>query len=359
MSLLSTARRILPPVAPSLIIGAFAAILASCTEAPPAVVAPPPPPPPPAVALSPKVIELASVYRAYVARAASITPTFSDGQAVAASLRAGASYEPQQLMRGAIAYGAVAALQDPAFVAGVRTYVGDAEQRQKIAYEILKDPAYAVGITGSASAAGLVVKALGDDGQRLYDQGKQVKQSAYDIQKQPWSKADVAGREARLIQMKQVSGQALMGEMGETTRLTQAVSGATPLGLSPNTVSPPYTPLVIRSLAVAALAALGQADDSKLEQVMPLMAETAASSCMTFAKLNLYQCLAVAKPHYEDIFCLGEHIMMDTGRCLLKGAGVRVPEEPRFIPVEGSGKAYAPPPVKKAPAKKPAPRKKA
>jgi hypothetical protein len=50
------------------------------------------------------------------------------------------------------------------------------------------------------------------------------------------------------------------------------------------------------------------------------------------AKLNLYQCLAVSRPHYEDVFCLGQHIMMDTGRCMIKAAGLPEPYEAKFVP---------------------------
>ena len=46
------------------------------------------------------------------------------------------------------------------------------------------------------------------------------------------------------------------------------------------------------------------------------------------AKINLYQCLAVAKPHYEDVFCMGQHIMLDTGACLARNAGYDLPPEP-------------------------------
>jgi hypothetical protein len=83
--------------------------------------------------------------------------------------------------------------------------------------------------------------------------------------------------------------------------------------------------MVMRSLAVAALAALGYADDASLEQVMPIMAEPTSAQCLNMSKLNLYQCLAVAKPHYEDVFCLGQHVLMDTGSCLMKGVGVAEP----------------------------------
>jgi hypothetical protein len=109
----------------------------------------------------------------------------------------------------------------------VRIYVEDRSQRQQMAYELLKDPAYVLGIPGAQSAAGLVVAALGGDGQSLYDEGKAVKQSAYDIQKQPWSKASVADRDARLAAPRAVSA-AMLGDVAETTRLQQASPGAAP-----------------------------------------------------------------------------------------------------------------------------------
>ena len=42
---------------------------------------------------------------------------------------------------------------------------------------------------------------------------------------------------------------------------------------------------------------------------------------LNLAKLNLYQCLAVAGPHYEHMFCLGEHSLHDTGQCLVAAGG--------------------------------------
>ncbi len=312
-------------------------LLVACAEP-----APPPPAPPPAIptiSLSPRVIEQASAYRAYVARANTISPGFVDGAAVANSLKTGESYEPQQLLRGAIAYGAVVALQDPEFVAGVRKFVADPEQRRTVAYEIMKDPAYAVGFQGSAGAAGLVMAALGEDGRRLLDLGRSVKQAAYDVQHSPWSKAEVPDREMRLALAKQLSASPLMGEVSETARLQLAVNGGAALGLSGQSVSPPYTPFVIRSLAVAALAALGYADDASLAQVMPILADPTAATCFNMSKLNLYQCLAVSKPHYEDVFCLGQHVLIDTGKCLIKGAGVTEPVDARAEAMAAAAKA--------------------
>ena len=323
--------RISRALAATALSGVLTAVLAGC-----AAPAPPPPPPPPPVAivippvsLSPKVVEQASAYRAYVDRAGAISPGFTSGADVAQGLKTGAAYEPSQLLRGAIAYGAVVALQDPAFVAGVRKFAADPDQRRSVAYEIMKDPAYAVGFAGSSSAAGLVMTALGDDGRKLLELGRSIHQAAYDVQHQPWSKAEVADRGGRMQQAKELSSTPGLGEVAETARLQMAVTTSGQLNVSGQSVSPPYTSLVIHSLAVAALAALGYADDNSLGQVMPILGEPTSATCLNMSKLNLYQCLAVAKPHYEDVFCLGQHILEDTGHCLMKGAGVPEPVDAR------------------------------
>src|SRR5690606_30976130 len=115
------------------------------------------------------------------------------------------------------------------------------------------------------------------------------------------------------------------GEVAETLRLQQAATGAAPITLTAEPAAPPYTPVVVRSLAVAALATLGYGAEEHLSQANAILADPSASSCLTMSKLNLYQCLSVAKPHYEDVFCLGQHALMDTGRCLVKSAGAAQP----------------------------------
>ena len=319
----------------SLVAATLAALTAACAEAPPPVIAPPPPAAP-SVTLSPRLIEQAAAYRRYMDRATGIAPSFADGASIAQSLEAGVAYEPGQLVRGAIAYAAVVALQDQAFVEGVCVYAKNPASRREVAYELMKDPAYAVGLPNSAGAAGLVMAAIGGDGQRLYDGGKAVKQSAYDIQKAAWSKGEVPARDLRLTRAKTLSASTMMGDTAETTRLQQASIGATPLGFSAQPAAPPYTPTVVRGLAIAALAALGEAGDANLEPILALTSEPNVSNCMGMSKLNLYQCLAVSRPHYEDVFCLGQHVMMDTGRCVIRAAGLPEPYEARFVPSQES-----------------------
>ena len=330
------------------------ALLASCAAPPKAVPTPPPPPPIPTVSLSPQVVQAASAYRYYMARSSAIAPQFADGGTIAGAIQTGAAYEPAQMVRGAIAYAAVIALQDKAFVDSVRVYSRDPGQRREVIYELLKNPAYVVGLPGSAGAAGLVIANLGGDAQRLYDAGKAVKQSAYDIQKQPWSRGDVQARDVRLAAAKSASVTAMTGEIAETARLQQVSMALPSAAVSVPPVAPPYTPTVTRGLAIAALAVLGEARDSDMASVAGLMSETNIGGCMGSAKLNLYQCLAVARPHYEDVFCLGQHALMDTGRCMIRASGLPEPFEARFIPDassinKGMGKK---PPVRKKPVRK-------
>lgn len=330
---------------------ALATFLASCAEPPPPK---PVEPPAPAASLAPRLIEQAAAYRYYMDKAAAISPAFVDGQTVAEGLKVAASYEPKQFLQGAIAYGAIVALQDPTFVAGVKQYSGTAAQRQQIAYEIMKDPAYVVGLPGAASGAGVVIAALGEDGNKFYLAGKTVKQAAYDVQKQSWSKADVAAREARLSQAKLLSATPVVGDVAQTTRLQQAISGGAPLGVTGTAANPPFTPVVIRSLAIAALGVLGHASEPNIATINAIMVEPNITSCINMSKLNLYQCLAVSKPHYEDVFCLGQHGMMDSARCVIKASGQPEPFEPRFVPTVRENASYKVTPVKKPAAKKPA-----
>ena len=332
----------------------LAVLMASCAAPPKAPPPPPPPPPVPTVSLSPQVVQAASAYRYYMTRSAAITPDFADGDGIARAVQMGAAYEPTQMVRGAIAYAAVVSLQDKAFVDNVRVYARDPAQRREVINELLKNPAYVAGMPDAPSAAGLVIANLGSDSQRLYETGKAVKQSAYDIQKQPWSKADISGREARLAAAKSVSVTAMAGDLAETARLQQSSMALPNASVSAPPASPPYTPTVTRGLAIAALAVLGEARDSDMATISGLMSEPNIGGCMGSAKLNLYQCLAVARPHYEDAFCLGQHALMDTGRCMIRASGLTEPYEARFVPDassinKGMGKK---PPVRKRPARK-------
>ena len=278
---------------------------------------------------------MAGVYKEYVDRAAAIDPAFTGGESIATALKIGETYQIDQFQRGETAYAAIVALQDPTFVATMRSFAKDAGGRTSVANAIMADPRYATTFKGADSAAGLVIAALSEQGKRVTAVGMRVKQAAYDVQHQSWSKADVPDRPGRLALAKSISTQQQRAADEDVGSLKQAATGATPMGITGAPVGPPYTPLVARALAVAAMAALGEGGEEYTEQLTGLLAENNQSSCLHMAKLNLYQCLAVSKPHYEDVFCLGQHILADTGQCIVKGVQMAV-----YIP---------PPPVALAP----------
>lgn len=329
---MKTPARVVPFAAVAAMLASTAMIASCASEAPPAPAPLPPAPvpvaaaPPPPVALSNSVLEAASAYRIYMRRAAEISPAFASGDAVEQSLVSAEAYEPKQLLRGAIAYGALVALQSPQFVASVRTYAVDPTTRRDLADHLRRDPSYSAALPSAANAAGLVVATLNGDAAKVRHAGELVKQSAYDVQHQAWSKAAVIAPADRLARAKTLSAQPITPPAGEVQLLGGAVngsdaSGVSVLGVSGEAIPAPYTAVVSRALAVAAIAALGEGGADQDAALAAMLDEPSSSFCLNMSKLNLYQCLSVAKPYYEDVFCLGQHILLDTSQCVAKAVG--------------------------------------
>jgi hypothetical protein len=351
--------RMMPLRLPFMLLAGAAALAACSTAAPPPValapaVIPPHAAAPPPVALSSRVVEHASEFRTYMKRAASITPNFNSGASIEDSLERGESFEPQQLSRGAIAYAAVIALQEPGFVAGVRTYAVDPEGRKAMAQRLMADPYYATGLPGASAAAGLIIASLQAEGARVRGAGELVKQSAYDVQHQAWSKEFITDPTGRLAHAKAVSSTPMSPEPADVAQLSAAVTGdakaaSSRFAVEAGASSPPYTQVVTRGLAVAALAALGEGGDENDAAVESLLTDSNGGFCLNMSKLNLYQCLAVAKPWYEDIFCLGQHVLIDTGQCISKAAGGAPPVQSLVaaaVPIAEQAPASAKPAAK-------------
>jgi len=361
----------------------IALVLAGCaTDTPPPPAPPPPPPPAPAgppVAMATEVSDAAAVYVDYINAARNIGADFADGQAVQTRLQTGATYEPKQLGRGAVAYGAIVAMQEPSFRSALRAYAASDSARTDMVQKLLADPSYATGLPSADIAARRVILALSSDGQSVYKAGAQVKEAAYAIQHQTWSKEFIPGRDERLAQTKQNSVTLKSVQSDESARLlaaaltgdglvinattgsasqssvatgTNAVAQATPIpnqplpaaatatdaaGTAPASAADfnrpdlfnaPYTPTVTRALAVAAIAILGEGGETRADAMTQMLGEDDGPRCLGMSKLNLYQCLAVAKPYYEDVFCLGQHVLMDTGQCLGKMSSNALSFEP-------------------------------
>ena len=302
-------------------------------QKPPEVVAAPPPEPeipvgPPVLAHY--VIDTASAYATYMRTASGIGARFADGAAVSSALLAGVHSEQHQMQQGMVAYAAIVALQDPAYVAAVRSFASHASSRDAMVRYILADPNYVLAITGHESAAGLIVATLHSQGATLESAGEAVRKSSYDIQlKSPWSKKPAPNQAAILEQVKLLSSSGIAPADDLKAQLMGASDGSAALVLAGSPALGPQSQAVVRGLALAALAVLGKAGDEDMAYVMPLLVNDGDGFCFNMSKLNLYQCLSVAKPYYEDVYCLGLHAMADTGRCV-KGALEPPDADPRL-----------------------------
>lgn len=366
----------------------LALVLAGCAsdQAPPAP--PPAPAPVPPVSLSSDIADSASVYMAYVTQARSLRADYQDGATVQMALQKGATFEARQLARGAVAYGAITALQSVEFRRNLDTVRANPEARDALIRQIYANPASAAGLPGAETAAHEVIDALSRDGDQIFQAGARIKQSAYDIQKQAWARETIAGRDERLTRTKLNSSQPASVDQDRSSQMMKAAlkgdgldavsagSGLTPGSGTVSSAEPtaqaalpmvpetsifrngfdrtgiyqvPYTQTVKNALAIAALAMLGAGDGDHAPVLSQLLDDGVGANCLGLTKLNLYQCLAVAKPNYEDVFCIGQHELMDTGSCLGRLASARISDQEAsaaqaLVDKHGDAHAYITPP---------------
>ena len=304
---------------------AAAAVLASCATPEPEPAPAPPPPPPvaplPAVSLNEGVAEAASIYVAFMREVGTIQPGgFTSAEAIQAAIRRGASYEPAQLSRGMIAYGSILALQSPEFVQGVRSRAADPASRRLIIERIVADPAYAATFPGAEAAAGLIIDTIGQDSAAMLVIAEGVEGDAYTIQerrdpRRRWAVVPITDRVGRLESAKALSAAQMLPSAEESARLFAAANSGSGLSLNASRSGPPYTPAVARSLALAALAALGAGGEDARANTEALTVEQNSEFCLNMSKLMLFQCLAASRPSYEDMFCVGRHVARDLATC--------------------------------------------
>ena len=298
------------------------ALMSSCATPEP-VVAPPPPvvqsvlPP---VTLNQGVAQAASIYVTFIRDVGTIRAGFPDAESIQSAMRKGAAYDPATLSRGMIAYASILALQSPEFVQGVRQYGVDETQRRQMINAIVRDPAYAATLPGADIAAGLIVSTLGQDIAALTVIADAVEGDAYTIQerndpRRRWATQPIPDRALRLESAKTISAVRMLPSPQESARLFAAANAGYGLNVAPARSGPPYTPAVVNALAIAALAALGAGGEDARPNTDALSNESESQFCLDMSKLNLFQCLAASRPSYEDMFCVGRHIVRDLATC--------------------------------------------
>jgi len=290
-----------------------AALLAGCAgepERPQQRLALRPAPPRAAEALAPRQADLiaqASAFESFMRHARAIDPAFSGPGEVSKAVQTGAAETPGELESGMVAYAALAALQEPAFVNAVR---GERDAGA-LARRIETDPAAALALPGAQAAQARAAGALYAQGASLAGEGQKVKRAAYTLQHQAWSKVRTDDAAGQLARVKRAGSAGYRPEPGDGERLAEALSGA---GRRGGTASP----LVTHGVALAALSLLGQEGRDR-----SLLADVRTGSCLRVAKLNYHQCLAAAGTRYEDVYCLGQHAMIDPGQCVVEATEVR------------------------------------
>lgn len=273
----------------------------------------------PPVALNQSVAESAAVYIAFARDMATIEGGFESPEAIQAALARASSYDPEKLSRGLIAYASILALQSPEFVQGVRGFNTPEATRRRIVDEIVADPKRASRLPGADAAAGLIIASLQTDVEALSRAANSIENDAYNIQnpwdpRRGWAVTQIADRPGRLAAA-HGAGEGMLPPATLTARLFAAAHDGTGLTTREGRRTPPYPPAVENALALAALAALGAAGENARPNTDALQFDWTSRTCMQMAKLNLLQCLAASRPNYEDIFCLGRHVVRDLSTC--------------------------------------------
>lgn len=285
---------------------------------------------PPPIALNRSVAEAAAVYRAFSRDMAALEGGFTDPEQIQAALRRGSAHDPVQISRGLVAYASILALQSPEFVAGVRSVAHDRVTRERLVADIVAEPERAATLPGAQAAAGLVMSTLAADIDALGRAANSIENDAYAIQarydpRRPWAIAEVRDRAGRLDAAKVNSARSISPSAESTSQLFSAAhSGGGALPVSGDPRRPPYPAAVTNALALAALAALGYAGENARANTDALQFDRVSQGCLTMSKLNLFQCLAASRPNYEDMFCLGRHIVRDLATCS-RGAAMPAP----------------------------------
>jgi hypothetical protein len=283
---------------------ASALTLAGCVTA-----SAPPPGPTAGLRIPAPLAAQAGVFAGYARKASAMPASFSGPEAVGEGLAAGAAYEPKQLEAGLVAFTAVAALQDPAFVNGVKRAGRDKSLGRRLAAR----PETALTLPGAAGAADRARAALMRQSFLLTGRGQAIKAASYTVQRKAWARAKVADPSGRLSRVKAISRAVYHSDGDDQAQLYRAVADAGSRGGGSSAV-------MSRGLAAAALTVLGDPRGAA-----GLLSEPKSGSCLRLAKLNLYQCLASAGPYYEDIYCLGQHALIETGQCVAEAAGASRP----------------------------------
>lgn len=241
----------------------------------------------------------------------------------------------ERLVRAWLAYSSLIAEQHPQFLDDVRDVADYYGQDAAIA-ALANDPAYAGAFRYADQASESVLEAIDEDSGQIRDLGEQYRQSAYALQNERWANAISRDRQNRLAALRAADDIAapLAGDLFTTSFISETDIGAasslfaTPAprpslaASTPNLTldaDVPYEPdrvRVGRILSIAALRAIGENSRYTEDSIQSLLADPLAQRCISWARVNLAQCVAAAHFEYEDSFCIAQHALIEVSNCL-------------------------------------------
>jgi hypothetical protein len=208
---------------------------------------------------------------------------------------------------------------------------------------LVADPSAVFAVRGAEDAAQDVSGVMQAQADAVKAAGRAIASAAYSVQRQAWSRDPVAEPDKVLTLAKTSALKRMSADEAAERRLLDSIGAATNSAGAATTRSQEVT----RGLALAALAVLGGVGDAQESRFDPLLRDLRNADCLQMAKMNLNQCLAVAGPQYEDVFCMGRHAVGETAQCLSAAAGDGPAQGARTAELDGYGaeraEAYAEP----------------
>lgn len=255
-----------------------------------------------------------------------------------------ATHDPDRLSAGIVAFAALTATENPAYVAGLQEAV-DLYGKEQILEAVAVDPRVASDLPGAEAAAQSVLSLVKSDAARMLRLGERFETRAREIASTSWGKTRLRNQQSRvdeiaqLARARQVAAPALPHVLagGVTApvltaaapewRASMATADAQePTGAQeaavPQTEAPRAAPLatadaraqrfVDRVLALATVYAVNGGADAPDERYL---GNPRSRQCLISAKLNLDQCIAASSSPYEATYCLGRHGLSEAGGC--------------------------------------------
>ncbi|MBY0422603.1 MAG: hypothetical protein K2Q06_09885, partial [Parvularculaceae bacterium] len=181
---------------------------------------------------------------------------------------------------------------------------------------------------GARAAVERVLSKTAQDSARFSALGEAFKQQAYSMQRTAWGKKQIGAGSAR-------NAEAASYGKNRTASPTPAMQPATNGGVtapqlasldkswSPGwgsqsgasgSLRPKAEAVMNRVMSLAARYAVGAGVNEAV--VNAYAVNDHAEECLVMASLTLRQCIAATRTPYEEAFCLGEHSLNDTSRCI-------------------------------------------